>query len=538
MLYPWNLFFEIFQISGVADFMGRLYHDVTSHGVTNPCFRCAPGLCEIFKYEVYSPFVIIIPLLLLLLPSLLSPLPSFSHDLHHCLLVVEHVLGGSPAVVRLLVDFFHLDGLGLVTAIISFLALFVDFVLPFDLDHDDGLKLSVHNGYYSCPQRRLWLANISLDEGSPSKLVSLIFYAAARQSRRSKVALLLDDGLISAYPDVPITLTFVPLSGVSERLPSLLTTVFYSSLFYCFWWVLMETHSRRIFAVPRGSAKASTCEPSLHDPLHSTGDTALHAMVDSRDWAECIVRRVDSSSQKAEMRTEATLKVGARGGINTAESMCGTRRGTRRGWRDGRSRGGRSCGCDGGQQREVEGLWGTATFLHEGWSTRFWREFIGTSHFSLEGRSMGFWRGLIGMAVFTEGVSDCGRGLDEGESESDKGKDRQGARQTATPDQVVLHAVLERIFTPFGERPGHRSLELPSPPFTQHCHDQSTTRGILLRTWVTRPVVATRQLYIPWKICYHGRGVRFFLFYFLSTTTITTSNGHRTLTGIVPRGVD
>ncbi|KAK0502684.1 hypothetical protein EDD18DRAFT_1099731 [Armillaria luteobubalina] len=60
-----------------------------------------------------------------------------------CLLVVGRILGGSPAVVRPLVNFFRFDGLGLVTMIISFPDLFVDFFLRFDLDDVGAVKLSV-----------------------------------------------------------------------------------------------------------------------------------------------------------------------------------------------------------------------------------------------------------------------------------------------------------------------------------------------------------------------------------------------------------
>lgn len=68
-----------------------------------------------------------------------------------CLLVVGRILGGSPAVVRPLVNFFRFDGLGLVTMIISFPDLFVDFFLRFDLDDVGAVKLSVEKG--NC----LWL---------------------------------------------------------------------------------------------------------------------------------------------------------------------------------------------------------------------------------------------------------------------------------------------------------------------------------------------------------------------------------------------
>lgn len=43
-------------------------------------------------------------------------------------------------------QFLRVRRFGLVTAVISFLASFVDFDLHFDLDDDDGVKLSVDNG--------------------------------------------------------------------------------------------------------------------------------------------------------------------------------------------------------------------------------------------------------------------------------------------------------------------------------------------------------------------------------------------------------
>lgn len=84
----------------------------SSGGVISPCLFCGPGLHERFKYEVCYPFLSIIPFIPLSSPSLASPLSSlFSSNLYHYHLVVEHIFGGSPAVVRLLLNFFAFDGL-------------------------------------------------------------------------------------------------------------------------------------------------------------------------------------------------------------------------------------------------------------------------------------------------------------------------------------------------------------------------------------------------------------------------------------------
>ncbi|PBK60758.1 hypothetical protein ARMSODRAFT_1026198 [Armillaria solidipes] len=78
--------------------------------------------------------------------------------------------------------------------------------------------------------------------------------------------------------------------------------------------------------------------------------------------------------------------------------------------------------------RKLKRGWRDGRRLSRGWWT--WRrlfidtaEGIGTAIFLWEGRSTDVWLEFIETAVFAEGASDCGCGLDEGERESDKGTD-------------------------------------------------------------------------------------------------------------------
>ncbi|KAK0421644.1 hypothetical protein EV421DRAFT_1916078 [Armillaria borealis] len=142
---------------------------------------------------------------------------------------IRDVLGASPAVVRLLVNFDELDGFGLVTAIISFLASFVDFHLHSDLDHDDAVKLDVDNGelpfVFPCfgtrqtdaglTSQRFTRRSCSIDAGS------IGLDAAACQ----QVAILFDDGRVqinSANPNGSRQwFTFLSLKGVSKSVCTL-----------------------------------------------------------------------------------------------------------------------------------------------------------------------------------------------------------------------------------------------------------------------------------------------------------------------------
>ncbi len=71
-----DLFFQIFQFSGDADLNVRHSHGYSSEGFISPCFSCSLGLREGFKYEVYSPIILIIPFIPTFPPSSsLSSLP-------------------------------------------------------------------------------------------------------------------------------------------------------------------------------------------------------------------------------------------------------------------------------------------------------------------------------------------------------------------------------------------------------------------------------------------------------------------------------
>ncbi len=81
--------------------------------------------------------------------------------------------------------------------------------------------------------------------------------------------------------------------------------------------------------------------------------------------------------------------------------------------------------------------------MQEGGSTGFWREVIGIGHFVQMGGRWGSKREFIETAVFTEGASECGSGLDEGESDSDKGLgvESVGGRNTVWSASVTGGAV-------------------------------------------------------------------------------------------------
>ncbi|PBK68278.1 hypothetical protein ARMSODRAFT_976114 [Armillaria solidipes] len=96
---------RIFQLSGVANSNVRYSRAFSSISVVYPLISCALDQWKHFKYE--------------------------------------DVLDASPAVVRLLVNFDERDGFGLVTAIISFLASFVDFHLHSDLDVDNARSVGL-----------------------------------------------------------------------------------------------------------------------------------------------------------------------------------------------------------------------------------------------------------------------------------------------------------------------------------------------------------------------------------------------------------
>ncbi|KAK0433704.1 hypothetical protein EV421DRAFT_1741388 [Armillaria borealis] len=107
---------------------------------------------------------------------------------------------------------------GLVTAVISFSAAFVDFYLHFDLDHDDAVKLSVDDGRCSCPQCPLLLQGTRQADGDLGcqqflgRSFSIDAHSAGIDAAARKSAVFLfDDGvveIVGAHADAPITVLF------------------------------------------------------------------------------------------------------------------------------------------------------------------------------------------------------------------------------------------------------------------------------------------------------------------------------------------
>ncbi|PBK81290.1 hypothetical protein ARMGADRAFT_1091438 [Armillaria gallica] len=98
-------------------------------------------------------FTIIIPSI----PTFLLPHPShpslpFSHDYKSCPLVLLYLIGASPAVVRLLIDFVEQDGSGLVTGIC--------FLFP---TWPSSIPSTIHGSMVG-EVDLAWIAHMSVDE--------------------------------------------------------------------------------------------------------------------------------------------------------------------------------------------------------------------------------------------------------------------------------------------------------------------------------------------------------------------------------------
>ncbi len=145
-----NLCFLDLPIFGRRGFQSPMlaWHRLHQRGLS--VFPLCPGLQEWFKYEVCSPFVLIIPLI-----PLSPPLSSISHPLSYSqpsFCTVSSMLSmssvGLPLLYASSLTLSMLECFGLVTAARDSGPL-LDFISYFDPDDDDAVERTIDNSKFS-----------------------------------------------------------------------------------------------------------------------------------------------------------------------------------------------------------------------------------------------------------------------------------------------------------------------------------------------------------------------------------------------------